>query len=101
FSGCPDAAVPASALKASGFEAVLYLDVNQPSGIGLLLMSEDPSFFTGAARSFLNAEPFSSLRLRARFTMFGRTYSGGHEQDVEDWLLKKPRRNVFNESLDW
>ena len=34
-------------------------------------------------------------------TMVGRTYSLGHEQDLEDWLLQKPRRNVFNASLPW
>ena len=34
-------------------------------------------------------------------TMIGRTYSLGYEQDLEDWLLRKPRRNVFNPELSW
>jgi chlorite dismutase len=33
--------------------------------------------------------------------MMGRTYSVGHEQDLEDWLLQKPRRNAFNPALNW
>jgi chlorite dismutase len=34
-------------------------------------------------------------------TKFGRTYAIGHEQDMEDWLLKKPRRNVFDPKNTW
>ena len=34
-------------------------------------------------------------------TMTGRTYSIGYEQDLENWLLAKPRRNVFNEQFGW
>lgn len=90
-----------SALKASGLESVLYLDVNDPRGVGLLLISEDPSLFTGKVRELLTQEPFASLKPRPELTMFGRTYSGGRETDVEDWLLQKPRRNAFNPEMKW
>ena len=33
--------------------------------------------------------------------MLGRTYATGFEQDLEGWLLQKPRRNVFDEKLSW
>ncbi len=101
FTGCLDAETLVKPIKASGIEAVLYLNVNDPRGVGLLLMSEDPSLFTGPVRDLLNAAPFSTLAPKSKFTMMGRTYSTGFEQDLEDWLLKKPRRNAFNPSLEW
>ena len=33
--------------------------------------------------------------------MIGRTYALGHEPDLEDWLLRKPRRNALNPALPW
>ena len=33
--------------------------------------------------------------------MFGRTYSSGREADLEDWLLRKPKRNALNPQLKW
>lgn len=89
------------AMAKSGVEGVLYLDVNDPRGIGVLLVSENPADFTGEARKLLSQKPFSQLKPRPEMTMMGRTYSIGHEQDLEDWLLKKPRRNLYESKSDW
>ena len=101
FTGCSDAQALVKPISDSDLESVLYLDASDPKGVGLLLMSEDPALFTNEARKFLNTAPFSALTLRPEFTMLGRSYSGGFEQDLEDWLLQKPRRNVFNQALGW
>ena len=101
FTGCSDAQTLVKSIDDSRLEAVLYLDASDPKGVGLLLMSEDPALFTNDARKFLNIAPFSALTLRPEFTMLGRSYSGGFEQDLQDWLLQKPRRNVFNQALGW
>jgi len=101
YTECRDAKALVKPLEASGLETVLYLDVNDPRGIGLLFMSEDPALFTGKVRALLTAEPFISLTPRPELTMIGRTYSVGHEQDLEDWLLRKPRRNAFNAEHRW
>jgi chlorite dismutase len=101
FTGAGDPRAFAQAVDDAELESVLYFDANDPRGIGILLMSEDPDLFTGKARVLFNASPFSTLRLRPEFTMLGRTYSLGHEQDLEDWILKKPRRNVMNEAAPW
>lgn len=101
FTDCLDPKPLADALDRSGLEAVLYLDANDPRGVGVLLLAEDPASFTGLARALLNAPPFSALKSRPEFSMLGRTYSGGYEQDLEDWLLRKPRRNVMNEAYPW
>ena len=101
FGGCTDPKPLVRALEASRFEAVLYQDVNDPHGVGVLAMSEDPAFFVNGFRGLLNAEPFSSLDLKPEFTMLGRTYSSGFETDLEGWLLQRPRRTVLNPAWPW
>ena len=101
FTGCADAEVLIKPLKDSGLETVVYLDANDPRGVGLLFMNEDASIFTGKVRKLLNSAPFSSLTLKPELTMLGRTYATGFEQNLEDWILQKPRRNVFDEKSPW
>ncbi len=101
FTECLKPQALVTALKLSGLESVAYLDVNDPRGVAVLFMSEDPALFTGKVRDLLTAEPFLSLRPRPEFTMTGRTYAGGREPNLEDWLLQKPRRNAFNPELKW
>ena len=33
--------------------------------------------------------------------MFGRTYASGFETDLEDWLLRRPRRTALNPAWPW
>jgi len=87
FGGCADPKPLATALEASRLEAVLYQDVNDPRGVGVLAMSEDPTALVGAYRDLLNSEPFAGLPLRSELTMLGRTYASGFEQDLEEWLF--------------
>ena len=101
MTGCLDPKPLVSALEASRMEAVLYQDVNDPRGAGVLAMSEDPAFFATGLRDVLNAEPFSSLALRPEFTMLGRTYASGFEADLDDWLLQRPRRTTLNPAWPW
>ena len=88
-------------LQAAGLEAVLYQDINDPYGVALLYMSEDPSDFVGKLRNVLNQNPFRELRFKSEWTMLGRTYSSGREPNLEDWLLQKPRRAVMNNEWNW
>lgn len=101
FGNARDAGELAGALEAAGFEAVLYNDVNDPYGVGLLTWSEQPDFFVTLLRPFLETQPFQALRHKPEFTMLGRTYSLGHEPDLEDWLLQKPRRTVLKRESPW
>jgi chlorite dismutase len=101
LTGCLDAKPLARALESSRLEAVLYQDVNDPRGVGVLSMSEDPAFFAAAVRDQLNADPFAALTLRSELTMFGRTYSSGFETDLDDWLLHRPRRTTLNPAWPW
>ena len=100
-TGCLDPKPLVSALEASRLEAVLYRDVNDPRGVGVLAMSEDPAFFAAGLRDVLNAEPFAGLTLRPELTMLGRTYASGFEADLDDWLLQRPRRTALNPAWPW
>ncbi len=101
FGDCHDAHVLVHALKASGIQAVLYRDLSDPTGVGLLSMHEDPTFFVTTLRDLLASEPFRRLSQKPEFTMIGRTYASGFEGNLQDWLLTKPRRTVCNTEWPW
>jgi len=89
------------ALEAAEIEAVLYEDVNDPTGIALLTWSTDPAWFATSLRASLQYPPFSDLRFKPEYTMLGRSYAIGHEPDLDDWLLDKPRRSATNSEYPW
>jgi chlorite dismutase len=89
-----------AALAGAHIGAVIYEDVNDPLGIGVLSFSEQPLDFVTKLRPLLGA-PELGLSLRPEFTMLGRSYSSGYEQDLEYWLLKRPRETVLNEAWPW
>jgi chlorite dismutase len=101
FGGVTDAKGLISALERARIEGVLYADVNDPRGVGLLAMSEDPAFFVTRLRDVLSAEPFAALPQKPALTMLGRSYASGFEPDLLDWLLHRPRRTVLNAAWPW
>ena len=101
FAGSPQPEALVEALSASSLESVLYEDLNDPTGVGVLLIATDPADLVVMGRELFVSHPFSELRPKPELTMIGRTYSTGREPDLEDWLLSKPRRNVLNPALRW
>jgi len=101
FGGCGDAKALAAALERSQIDAVLYADLHDSRGVGVLSFAEDPAFFVTRLREVLGAEPFAGLARKPELTMFGRSYSSGFESDLEDWLLRRPRRTVLNPAWPW
>ena len=101
FGNCQDPQAVKAALEASKISSVLYLDVNDPYGIGLATFAENPETFTTTVRDLFNTSPFTNLSLKPEFTMFGRTYASGREPNLEDWLLKKPLRSALNPDFPW
>jgi len=101
FGDCADPKPLVRALEAARVEGVLYADVNDPRGVGLLTLTEDPASFVTGLRDVLNTDPFTTLSLRPELTMFGRTYSSGFEADLEEWLLRRPRRTALNPAWPW
>ena len=101
FGGCTDARALATAVESAGIPGVVYEDVNDPRGVGLLTFSDDPGFFLDRVRPMLNSQPFASLVQKPEYTMLGRTYALGYEPDLADVLLQRPRRTVLNPDWKW
>jgi Chlorite dismutase len=101
FGGCRDVRAAADAFAASGLEGALYVDANDPQGIGLMAPSEDPGVFVGGLRELFNAAPFVGLLHKPEFDMLGRSYSIGYEPDLEDTLFNKPLQKLMNPSYEW
>jgi chlorite dismutase len=101
FGGCESTKAVVSAIEAAAVSGVLYEDVNDPRGIGVLTLSEDPSFFLDRVRPMLNGPAFRPLVQKPEHTMLGRTYAIGYEPDLEEVLLDRPRRTVLNSEWKW
>jgi chlorite dismutase len=101
FGGCADAEPLADALARAKISGVLYEDVSDPRGIGLLTFSDDPDFFLDRVRPVLNGPGFATLIQKPEYTLLGRTYAIGYEPDLTEVLLNRPRRTVLNPLWKW
>ena len=101
FTGCTDAAAAVAHLAAASVPGVLYEDLNDPQGIALLSVSPTPDLFVDVVRPACTSGVFASYTLKPNYTMFGRTYSLGYEPDLEDALIGRPRRTLFNPDWRW
>ncbi len=101
FGGAGDTGALIAALESAGVVGTLYEDANDPTGVALLTLSEDPEAFVSEYRSFLQAPPFGELAPKPELTMLGRTYALGYEQDLEETLVDRPRRRVLDPALPW
>jgi hypothetical protein len=101
FTGCTDAAAAAAHLAAAAVPGVLYEDLNDPQGIALVSVSATPDLFVDVVRPACTSGVFGSYTLKPNYTMFGRTYSLGYEPDLEDALIGRPRRTLFNPDWRW
>jgi hypothetical protein len=101
FGRCGDPHAAITALAEDGVEGALYLDANDPQGIGVIVMAEDPSYFVTTLRALFNHRPFADFTHKAELDMLGRTYSIGYEPDLEDTLFGRPRRKLLDPSNEW
>lgn len=90
-----------AAAESAGLPSVIYADVNDPRGVGLLSFGEDPALFVEDVRSLFEREPLRDWVLRPELAMIGRTYSSGYEKDLAFWLLDRPRQTVLNPDWPW
>ncbi len=81
--------------------SVIYADTMSPRGIGLLTWAEDPAHFVRAVRPLFATEGLDRACVRPHYAMIGRSYSTGHEPDLEWSLLRRPIENVTKENYPW
>ena len=98
---CRDVGAAAAALESSGVTGALYLDANDPRGIGIVAASEDPDWFVTTFRDLLGAPPFDAMERKAEFDMLGRTYSIGYEPDLAHVLLERPISRIIDPANRW
>jgi len=101
FGNCRDTKSLIERLEEANIDGALYLDVNDPYGVGLITMNENPDFFVNQLRSVLNQPPFTELTPKPEYTMLGRTYSFGYEPDLEETLINEPRRKILDRDWPW
>ncbi len=83
--------------------AVFYDDLNDPAGLGVLLVAENPAALMHYSSVLQQQQDrsYSTTSFRPEMTMIGRTYSSGREPDLEEWLIQKPLKNVLNPDFPW
>ncbi len=101
FGDCTDAKSVASHLDGVADGVAVYEDLNDPRGIAVLTISEDPNDFMNPVRPRLTDGAMKGLTLKPQFTMFGRTYALGYEPDLREVLIERPRRTVLNPDWPW
>ena len=101
YTGCDDVGAVARSFARAPVDAVVYENLNDPRGIGILTLSTSPGTFLDIVRPMLLHAPVSALAMQADFTMFGRTYSLGYEPDLRSALIDRPRRTVLNPEWRW
>lgn len=101
YGDCRNTVSLVEALETAKIEGVLYADINDPQGVGLLTFHESPEFFVTVLRECLNQPPFAELTPKPEYTMLGRTYALGYEPDLEDTLINRPRRKVLDPKWAW
>jgi hypothetical protein len=102
-SGSPDAVAAEllQTMRARKIPGVVYADTMDPRGLGLLSWSEDPARFVRDVRPLFGEPMLANVVLRDDFGMLGRSYSTGHEPELEWTLLRRPIENVTNEAYRW
>jgi hypothetical protein len=91
----------ADQLRERRIPGVVYADTMGPRGVGLLTWGEDPAHFVRAVRPIFATEALARVELRPAYGMIGRSYSTGHEPDLEFVLLRRPIANVLDAKYDW
>ena len=101
FGRCGDPHAAIRALAEDGVNGALYVDINDPQGIGVMVAAEDPDYFVTTLRALFYHAPFADYTHKPEFDMLGRTYSIGYEADLEDTLLTKPQQKLLNPENRW
>ena len=91
----------AERFRQNNIQGVIYQDVNDYSGIGVMTFFEDPSYLVECVQPVICGMLSDSDEQKQEYTMLGRTYSIGYENDLEEVLLTRSARRICNPSTPW
>ena len=101
YTGCSDPAPVAEAAEMAGVAGAVYQSAQDPRGVAVVALHEDPAFFVEDGRALHLSAPLQSLTPQPALTMFGRTYAIGYEQDLLGALVAKPVQTIANPAWPW
>ena len=101
FGRCADPHAAIAALTEDGVEGALYLDANDPQGIGVIVMAEDPEYFVTTLRALFNRRPFAELTHKTDLDMLGRTLLDRLRARPRGHAVREPRRKLLNPEHRW
>jgi hypothetical protein len=101
FGRCEDPADAIEVLENASIVGALYLDANDPRGIGVMVAAEDPGHFVTTLRRAFNTPPFSDFEHKDEFDMLGRSYTIGYEPDLENVLIERPKKRLIDPDTPW
>lgn len=88
-------------LNSKSIQAVVYQDVNDASSFGVMVYCQEPSYIIDRFQPLLSTLSGASLVQNHDYTMMGRTYSIGYENDLEDILIQRPVSRICNPETPW
>ena len=96
----------ANAFEEISAQAVIYQDLHDPNGFGVMAYCEDPGYLVDKIQPVFQKElahesKSAPMEYREEFTMVGRTYSIGYESDLEDVLLTRPAKRLCDPATPW
>ncbi len=95
FTDCADLTPIGGPLEHLELDCVLYKDLNDPQGIGLLALADDPDDLVQDLRDVLSARVFRVLMQRHELTMIGRCFS------APNGSLEEPSAVLGNGDWPW
>ncbi len=97
FSGPADELI--SAFQSASIQGVVYSDINDSAGFGVMTFFEDPAYIVDTVQPLLGK--LHEVEQKPEFTMLGRTYSIGYESNLEEALLHNPIKRVCDPNTPW
>lgn len=82
-------------------QAVIYQDINDFDGLGVLAYCEDPAYLVDEVQDLIKSAWNDRMSQKHDLSMLGRTYSIGYENDLEDVLIRRPVNRVCDPTTPW
>lgn len=101
FTDCTDMSAVVSAAKAHDIDAVVYENVNDPRGVGIVFAAHAADHLLDRVRPVLLSGALQALTPVPSLTMLGRSYLSPHDRDPHEVLVTRPRGRLLGPDFRW